>query len=127
MPRTAQVVLVTGASSGFGRLTAESLARAGHVVAAGMREVAGRNAAAAAELEKLAADDVAVHAVELDVQSQESVDAAVATTVDRHGRLDVVVHNVGHMVLGPATRPSSPRTSRRRPGWTPWPRATRAS
>jgi NAD(P)-dependent dehydrogenase (short-subunit alcohol dehydrogenase family) len=91
---TDDVVLITGASSGFGRLTAETLAGAGYRVAAGMRDVAGRNAAAAAALPGAA--------VELDVQSQESVDAAVATVLDRYGRLDVIVHNAGHMVLGPA-------------------------
>ncbi|MFI5935116.1 SDR family oxidoreductase [Actinoplanes sp. NPDC051494] len=87
-------VLVTGASSGFGRLTAVALNAAGHRVAAGMRDIAGRNATAAADLEGMA--------VELDVQSQESVDAAIATVLGRHGHLDVVVHNAGHMVLGPA-------------------------
>ncbi|WP_067495184.1 SDR family oxidoreductase [Actinoplanes sp. TFC3] len=91
---TAPVILVTGASSGFGRLTAESLTHAGYRVAAGMRDLKGRNASAAAELPGLA--------VELDVLSQESADAAIATVLDRHGRLDVVVHNAGHMVLGPA-------------------------
>ncbi|GAB2570542.1 short-chain dehydrogenase/reductase [Paractinoplanes abujensis] len=89
-----EVVLVTGASSGFGRLTAESLTRAGYLVAAGMRDVAGRNAPAAAAL--------GGRAVELDVQSQESVDAAVAAVLDRHGRIDAIVHNAGHMALGPA-------------------------
>jgi NAD(P)-dependent dehydrogenase (short-subunit alcohol dehydrogenase family) len=88
------VVLVTGASSGFGRLTTDSLIRAGHQVAAGMRDIAGRNAGAAAALPG--------SAVELDVQSAESVDAAVATVLERYGRIDVVVHNAGHMVLGPA-------------------------
>ncbi|GAA2666578.1 SDR family NAD(P)-dependent oxidoreductase [Actinoplanes palleronii] len=97
------VVLVTGASSGFGRLTAEALARAGHTVVAGMRATAGRNAPAAAAFDQLAAaESLAVSAVDLDVQSQPSADAAVAAIVERHTRLDVVVHNAGHMVLGPA-------------------------
>jgi NAD(P)-dependent dehydrogenase (short-subunit alcohol dehydrogenase family) len=91
---TDDVALITGASSGFGRLTAETLAGAGYRVAAGMRDPGGRNAKAAAALGE--------SAVELDVQSQESVDAAVATVLDRYGRIDAIVHNAGHMVLGPA-------------------------
>ncbi len=97
-----QVVLVTGASSGFGRLSAESLARAGHTVVAGMRAVAGRNAANAEALSELAeAEGLALSAVDLDVQSQDSVDAGIAEALGRHGHIDVVVHNAGHMVLGP--------------------------
>ena len=45
-----KIIVVTGASSGFGRMTAEALAKAGHTVYASMRDVAGRNAKAAAEL-----------------------------------------------------------------------------
>jgi NAD(P)-dependent dehydrogenase (short-subunit alcohol dehydrogenase family) len=48
------VILVTGASSGFGALTARSLARAGHIVCASMRETAGRNAQQVEEVEKYA-------------------------------------------------------------------------
>ncbi|GAA0323692.1 SDR family oxidoreductase [Actinoallomurus spadix] len=98
-----RIIVVTGASSGFGRLTSVALARAGHAVVAGMRATGGRNAPAVAALDRLAHDeDLALSAVELDVQSQESADQAVDTVLGRHGRLDVVVHNAGHMVLGPA-------------------------
>ena len=45
---------------------------------------------------------VDLRAIELDVLSQESVDAAIKTIVSESGRLDVVVHNAGHMVFGPA-------------------------
>jgi len=45
-----RIVLVIGTSSGFGRLTAEALARRGHTVFAGMRDPQGKHAAAAAEL-----------------------------------------------------------------------------
>ena len=98
-----QVIIITGASSGFGRLTANVLAKAGHIVYASMRGITGRNAAQAADVEKYASDNsVDLRAVELDVGSQESADAAVARVVAEQGRLDVVIHNAGHMVFGPA-------------------------
>jgi NAD(P)-dependent dehydrogenase (short-subunit alcohol dehydrogenase family) len=98
-----QVIIITGASSGFGRLSANALARAGHIVYASMRGTTGRNAAQAADVEKYAGDNsVDLRAVELDVGSQESADAAVARVVAEQGRLDVVIHNAGHMVFGPA-------------------------
>ncbi|MEH1892819.1 MAG: SDR family NAD(P)-dependent oxidoreductase [Nostoc sp.] len=40
--------------------------------------------------------------IELDVTSQESANAAVRTILDEEGRLDVVIHNAGHMAFGPA-------------------------
>jgi len=95
-----QVILVTGASSGFGRLTAEALGRAGHIVHASMRDVAGRNAGNAAELAAIQGSDI--RPLELDVQSEPSVDAAVAKILADEGRIDVVVHNAGHMMFGPA-------------------------
>ncbi|MFC5212549.1 SDR family oxidoreductase [Streptomyces coerulescens] len=92
------VALVTGASSGFGALTARALADAGHTVYAGIRQTTGRNAPAVADARSYADEHgVDLRTVELDVSSQESVDAAVAEV----GRIDVVVHNAGHMVLGP--------------------------
>ncbi len=47
-----QVIVITGASSGFGRLTANALARAGHTVYASMRHTTGRNASAVADIEE---------------------------------------------------------------------------
>ncbi|GAA2913015.1 hypothetical protein GCM10010517_79560 [Streptosporangium fragile] len=58
MAAARQVIVVTGASSGFGRLTAVALARAGHAVVAGMRRTADRNAPAVAALDRLAADEI---------------------------------------------------------------------
>lgn len=95
-----KIILITGASSGFGRLTAEALARAGHTVYASMRDVAGRNAANAAELAGIAGSDL--RPIELDVQSEASADAAVEKIIAEAGRIDVLVHNAGHMMFGPA-------------------------
>lgn len=100
---TGKVALVTGASSGFGALTARALACAGHTVYASMRETTGRNAPQVKEVERYAAEHgVDLRAIELDVSSQESADAAIKTVVSENGRLDVVIHNAGHMVFGPA-------------------------
>jgi NAD(P)-dependent dehydrogenase (short-subunit alcohol dehydrogenase family) len=98
-----KIILVTGASSGFGRLTAEGLAKAGNIVYASMRGTTGKNAKAVEEIAAFSKrNSVDLRAVELDVQSQESADAAVARIIADAGRLDVVVHNAGHMMFGPA-------------------------
>lgn len=98
-----KIVLVTGASSGFGRLTAEALAKAGHTVYASMRDVAGRNARNAAEMAEISKrDSVDLRAIELDVQSELSANAAVEKIIAESGRIDVLVHNAGHMMFGPA-------------------------
>ena len=98
-----KVIIVTGASSGFGLLASRALAHAGHTVYASMRETEGRNAPQVAEVLSYArAHVVDLRAVELDVASQASADAAIARIVADNGRLDVVVHNAGHMAFGPA-------------------------
>lgn len=98
-----KIILVTGSSSGFGRLTAEALARAGHTVYASMRDIAGRNAANVRQLSELSTrEGIDLRPLELDVQSDISVDAAIETVISDAGKLDVVVHNAGHMMFGPA-------------------------
>lgn len=98
-----QIVLITGASSGFGALAARALARAGHTVYASMRETNGRNAAQVAAAADYAREHgVDLRTLELDIASQTSADAAVAAVIAAHGRLDVLVHNAGHMAFGPA-------------------------
>ena len=96
-------ILVTGASSGFGLMTAKALAERGHTVYASMREIAGRNAPQVAAIAAWAAENKAdLRTVELDVQSDASAEAGVAHLIADAGRLDVIVHNAGHMVFGPA-------------------------
>ncbi|MFF2912350.1 SDR family oxidoreductase [Paenibacillus sp. NPDC057934] len=95
------VVLVTGASTGIGNLSARTLATAGHIVYASMRDVEGRNAPRAKELHDYAAENgLSLKALELDVLSQESADRAVQVIVKEQGVLDVVMHNAGHLVVG---------------------------
>ena len=94
-------VLITGASTGFGRDTAERLARRGHRVFATMRDLDGRNATHRTALQKLAADeDLWLRVLELDVTSEDSVQRAVDTALREATYLDVVVNNAGVVAMG---------------------------
>jgi NAD(P)-dependent dehydrogenase (short-subunit alcohol dehydrogenase family) len=98
-----QVIVITGASSGFGALTARALAEAGHTVYASMRETTGRNAPQVEAASRFAKENnLDLRTLELDVSSQDSIDAAIQQIVRENGRLDIVIHNAGHMVFGPA-------------------------
>lgn len=98
-----QVIVITGASSGFGALTARALAHAGHTVYAGMRATTTRNAKAVVEAASFAEEHgVDLRSVELDVASDASVQAGIETIITEAGRLDVIMHNAGHMSFGPA-------------------------
>ena len=83
-------ILITGASTGFGRDTAETLARAGHTVFASMRDPKGKNKNHAEALRKLG-----IEVIELDVSSAASVDNAVKELLKRARRIDVLVNNAG--------------------------------
>lgn len=97
-----KVIVITGASSGFGALTARALAKAGHTVYAGMRETAGRNAPQVQAAKDFAqANNCDLRSVEMDVASDASVQSSIDQIVSENGRLDVVIHNAGHMVFGP--------------------------
>jgi NAD(P)-dependent dehydrogenase (short-subunit alcohol dehydrogenase family) len=95
------VVLITGSSTGFGRIIAETLARAGYKVFATMRDVAGHNAKNAAEVRALARNNsLALHVLELDVTDEASVTRAAAAAVEQAGRIDVAINNAGYGLLG---------------------------
>src|SRR5258708_12765998 len=97
-----QTILVTGSTSGFGRLTVEALARQGYRVFAGMRAAAGKNAPAAEALRALAQREaLALQIVEMDVTDDASVERAIAEIIETIGRLDVVVNNAGVSYSGP--------------------------
>jgi NADP-dependent 3-hydroxy acid dehydrogenase YdfG len=86
-----KLILITGTSTGFGKLMTITLAAAGHTVIAGMRGTTGKNATVARELAALPNVDV----VELDVTSDESVQQAVVYALAKYGRIDVLVNNAG--------------------------------
>jgi NAD(P)-dependent dehydrogenase (short-subunit alcohol dehydrogenase family) len=68
-----------------------------------MRETTGRNAPEVAKIAAFSKENgVDLRSIELDVLSQDSVDGSIARIIADHGRIDVVMHNAGHMVFGPA-------------------------
>ncbi len=96
-----QVILITGSSTGFGRLFAETLARRGHTVFATMRDPGGRNAKNASEIRALAEkDSLPISVLELDVTDDASVERAVDAAVAKAGRIDVAINNAGYVVSG---------------------------
>ena len=100
-----KTILITGASTGFGRDTAETLARARHTVPrktiekldlfASMRDPEGKNRAHA---DALRGQNIEV--VELDVTDSQSVDRAVAAVIAKAGRIDVLINNAGVAAAG---------------------------
>jgi len=84
-----KTVLITGASTGFGRDTAETLAEAGYNVIASMRDPKGKNKEHA---DALSMKGISV--IELDVTCQQSVDDAV-NHITTTGGLDILVNNAG--------------------------------
>jgi NADP-dependent 3-hydroxy acid dehydrogenase YdfG len=85
-----KTILITGASSSFGRDTAETLFRAGHTVYASMRGMQGKNRGAAEALRQ-----IGVKTVELDVSDDASVEAGVNKVLAEAGKIDVLVNNAG--------------------------------
>lgn len=84
-----KIIFITGTSTGFGKLTARTLANAGHTVLAGMRGTQGHNAKVAAEM--AAIDNIDV--VDIDITDDASVQAAFDYTLAKYGRIDVLVNN----------------------------------
>ena len=101
MTQDSLVVLITGTSSGFGKRTAQTLARRGHQVFASMRGIDGKNAEAAATMRRWAASENSqLEVVELDITDQATIDAAVQQVLVSAGRIDVVVNNAASGTAG---------------------------
>jgi len=84
-----KIIFITGTSTGFGKLTAITLANAGHSVIAGMRNTQTSNAAAADELNKIPNIEV----TDIDITSEESVNKAIRSVINKYGKIDVLVNN----------------------------------
>ena len=97
----AKVILITGASSGFGRITAEMLAETGHIIYASMRAIDSKNTDRAEEMQQQASEKGRqLFPIELDVTSEESAKSAAAKIIEEQGRIDVVINNAGMLVVG---------------------------
>src|SRR6202790_4386995 len=96
-----QVVLITGSSTGFGRLFTETLARKGHTVFATRGDPAGGNAKNASELRALAEkESLPIYVLEMDVSDDASVERAVDAAIAKAGRIDVAINNAGYFLTG---------------------------
>lgn len=88
------VVLITGCRSGFGKLAAIEVARRGHVVYAGLRDLSTQGALMEA------ATGLDVRPVQLDVTAPEEREEVVSAILEEHGSLDGLVNNAGIAIGG---------------------------
>ena len=91
-----KVALVTGSSSGIGFETSLALARNGFHTFATMRDL-GKDQKIKQIIEK---EDLSIEILELDVDSEESVNQAIKTVSEKKGRIDVLVNNAGYGMWG---------------------------
>ncbi len=91
-----KVVLITGTNSGFGWLTAKSVAALGHKVYATIRDTQGKNAEQARELAKI--ENITV--LDVSLTDEVSVQKAFDTIIEKEGTIDVLVNNAGAVIFG---------------------------
>lgn len=92
-----KIVLITGTSSGIGRITSQTLASEGHIVYATMRNTDSKNSEAARSLGDFHQN---LHVLELDVTNEKSIQNAISHIIEAHGRIDVLINNAGVMNIG---------------------------
>jgi len=93
-----KVVLITGTNSGFGWLTAHSVAALGHQVYATIRDTQGKNAEKATALAQV--ENITV--LDVSLTDETSVKNAIDTIIATEGRIDVLVNNAGISSFGVA-------------------------
>ncbi|WP_321779397.1 SDR family oxidoreductase [Sulfurimonas sp.] len=82
-----KVVLITGASSGMGEITAKTLADNGYIVYAGTRDTSATP------------DDSSLKNIYIDVTKTDSINSAIETIIKNEGKIDVLVNNAGYGLL----------------------------
>lgn len=97
MSDTKKSIVITGSSSGFGQKSVKDFADKGYQVFATMRDPEGKNAIVKTELE---AYSDSIHVVDMDVTNDNSVKTAIASILDKAGKIDVLLNNAGVMYLG---------------------------
>lgn len=96
-----KTVLITGASSGFGYLTTNTLLKKGYTVIATMRNLQTKNEVKAQEIRSIAdGTSGTVYILELDVSDDLSVENAVSETLAKVDSIDIVINNAGIGVAG---------------------------
>lgn len=101
MPQPKFNVLITGTSTGIGRLTAIAVARAGYYVFSSMRDCGGKNLQAAEEMLELARrEGLGLEVIDLDVTEPESISSAIQNIAASNRNIDVLINNAGHMSIG---------------------------
>lgn len=96
-----KIIVITGAGSGFGKLAAIELARAGHKVYASMRDLAGHSKDKLEDIRSIASSEgIDLHPLQLDVREEPSCRSAADFVLSVDGRIDVVINNAAMMMAG---------------------------
>ncbi|ETN44171.1 uncharacterized protein HMPREF1541_10721 [Cyphellophora europaea CBS 101466] len=102
-PPSRLVIIVTGSDSGFGLMTAEALAQAGHTVYAGLLQARDNAPTRYEAFETFARRHQRdIRGIHLNVVQDDVIQQSVAQILQEQHRIDAIIHNAGHMCLGPA-------------------------
>ena len=93
MNNTSQIWFITGASKGLGLAQVQELLQSGHAVAATSRDLSSLTSAVSEETDNFLP-------LEVNLSDEKSVADAIAQTVAKWGRVDVIVNNAGYGQLG---------------------------
>lgn len=96
-----KTILITGCSSGFGKLAAEHLATQGHTVFATLRNTNDRNKNVAHEIKTFGeANNLKLFVIDLDVTNETSIQNAMAEIASKSSTIDVLINNAGYGSFG---------------------------